>query len=250
MFFGFTHQIGARLMTICRPSYSAIPSLLIIVLFHSAIADADEATVEPFNGKDLTGWRTKGDPQQSNWTVGTASLDPSDLTKLQAAPEGKELINAGAHGLDLYSDAKFGDAMIELEVMVPRRSNSGIYVMGEYEIQILDSYGRTKLGMGDMGAIYSAAVPSKNASKPPGQWQKYVIEYTAPRFNEQGKKTANARIVKITLNDQVIHEDVELKGATPGGVSGKEAQTGPLMFQGNHGEVAFRNIKITPRTTK
>ncbi len=237
-------------MTILRSPLTAVPSLLMIVLFHSAIADADDATFEPFNGKDLTGWHTKGDPQQSHWTVGTASLDPGDPAKLQATPEGTELINAGAHGLDLYSDAKFGDAVIELEVMVPRRSNSGIYVMGEYEIQVLDSYGRTKLGMGDMGAIYSAAVPSKNASKPPGKWQKYVIEYTAPRFNEQGKKTANARIVKITLNGQVIHEDVELKGATPGGVSGQEASTGPLMFQGNHGEVAFRNIKITPQTAR
>ena len=237
-------------MTIWHPLFSAIPSMLMIVFFHAAGADAGKPTVEPFNGKDLTGWHTKGDPKRSHWTVGTASLDPTDPAKLRAVPGGKELINAGAHGLDLYSDAKFGDAVIELEVMVPRKSNSGIYVMGEYEIQILDSYGRKKLGMGDMGAIYGAAVPSKNASKAPGQWQKYVIEYRAPRFDDQGKKIANARIVKITLNGQVIHKDVELKGATPGGVSGKEAPTGPLMFQGNHGEVAFRNIKITPKTSR
>lgn len=119
-------------------------------------------------------------------------------------------------------------------------------VMGEYEIQVLDSYGRTESGMGDMGAIYGAAVPSKNASKAPGQWQKYVIEYRAPRFDAKGKKTANARIIKITLNGQVIHENLEFTNATPGGVSGKEAPTGPLLFQGNHGEVAYRNIKITP----
>ena len=118
--------------------------------------------------------------------------------------------------------------------------------VGEYEIQILDSFGRTELGMGDMGAIYGAAVPTQNASKAPGQWQKYVIDYRAPRFDAAGKKTANARIVKITLNGQVIHQDVEMKNATPGGVSGKEAPTGPLMFQGNHGEVAYRNIQVTP----
>ena len=77
-----------------------------------------------------------------------------------------------------------------------------------------------------------------------GEWQKYVIEFQAPRF-EDGKKVANARFIKVVLNGQVIHENVEMKRQTPGGVAGKEAPTGPLMFQGNHGPVAFRNIKIT-----
>ena len=207
-------------------------------------------TVELLNGKDLTGWHAKGDPQNSKWVVGTAALSTDDPRHLKVTPGGKELINAGAHGLDFYSEAKFGDARIELEVMVPKGSNSGIYVMGEYEIQVLDSFGREKMGGGDMGAIYGAAPPRVNASKAPGQWQKYVIDYCAPKFNAQGKKTVNARIVKVTLNGQVIHEDIELRGATPGGVSGKEAPTGPLMLQGNHGEVAFRNIKITPAAAK
>lgn len=224
-----------------------IAALLTMVFVHTAAgAEASDRSVTLFNGKDLTGWKTKGDPQRSHWTVGTASLDLDDKSKLRANPNGNELINAGAHGLDLYSDAKFGDAVIELEVMVPRRSNSGIYVMGEYEIQVLDSYGRTELGMGDMGAIYGAAVPDRNAAKAPGQWQKFLIEYRAPRFDDAGNKTEHARIIRIVLNGQVIHENVELRKATPGGVSGKEAPTGPLMFQGNHGEVAFRNITITP----
>ncbi|MFV1964985.1 MAG: DUF1080 domain-containing protein [Pirellulaceae bacterium] len=225
----------------------AIAALLTMVLAHSAtLAEPPQRTVQLLTSQGLTGWQTKGDPSRSTWTTGTATLDANNPRKLRVTPGGEELINAGAHGLDLYSDAKFGDAVIELEVMVPQGSNSGIYVMGEYEIQVLDSYGRTELGMGDMGAIYGAAVPSKNASKAPGQWQKYVIEYRAPRFDAEGNKAANARIIKITLNGQVIHEDVELDGATPGGVTGKEAPTGPLMFQGNHGEVAYRNIKITP----
>jgi hypothetical protein len=97
-----------------------------------------------------------------------------------------------------------------------------------------------------VGAIYSAAVPKKNAAKKPGEWQKFVIEFQAPRF-EGDKKVANAKFIKVTLNDVVLHENVEMKQQTPGGLTGKESATGPLMFQGDHGPVAYRNIKITPK---
>jgi len=158
------------------------------------------------------------------------------------------LINAlgkGDHGVNIYSTAQFGDCRIELEVMVPKGSNSGIYVHGEYEIQVLDSFGKEQLGNGDMGAIYGAAPPRVNACKPPGHWQKYVIEFQAPRFNTQGKKVANARFLKVELNGVVLHRGVEMKGPTPSGVTGKEAPTGPIMFQGDHGSVAYRHIKVT-----
>jgi len=210
-----------------------------------SLGEKEGKTVEPFNGKDFTGWHLKGNPPQSKWVVGAAALDLDNPSKLVAKPGGNEMIDL-ATSLDLYTEAKFGDAVIEVEVMVPKGSNSGIYMMGEYEIQILDSFGRKKLGMGDMGAIYGAAVPRVNASKAPGEWQKYVIEYRAPKFDAGGKKTANAKVVKVTLNGQVLHENVELKGVGGGGLTGREAPTGPLMFQGNHGPVAYRNIKITP----
>ena len=213
-----------------------------------SFAAGQGSTIELFNGKDLSGWQLKGDPQRSKWAIGKASLDPADPTKLQVSPGGSDLVNL-ATSLDLFTQQRFGDARVELDVMVPRGSNSGIYIMGEYEIQILDSYGRTRLGMGDMGAIYGAAPPRVNACKAPGQWQHFVIEYQAPRFDAQGKKTANARILRVTLNGQVLHENVELKGPTPGGVTGREVAAGPLMFQGNHGPVAFRNIRITPLGT-
>lgn len=131
--------------------------------------------------------------------------------------------------------------------MVPKNGNSGIYLMGRYEIQVFDSFAKKTLGMGDMGAIYSVAIPKVNACKKPGEWQKFVIDFVAPRF--KGKdKVANAKFVKVTLNDQVIHENAEaVKGATPGGLAGDEKAMGPLFFQGDHEPVAFRNIKITPR---
>jgi len=201
--------------------------------------------VEPFNGKDLGGWKLKGPAAKSKWKVGKAALDPAANAKL-VVTEGGELVNAAGGGVDLYSEAKFGDARVELELMVPKGSNSGVYVMGEYEVQVLDSFGKEKMGTGDIGALYGAAPPRVNASKPPGEWQTLVIEFRAPKFGADGRKTANATFMKIELNGQVIQENVEMKGPTPAGVTGKEAPEGPLMFQGDHGPVAYRNIKITP----
>ena len=200
---------------------------------------------KPFNGKNLDGWKQKGPATKSHLTVGTAKLNPKNAREFIVAKGGNELINAKGGGIDFYSEAIFGDAIIEVEVMVPQGSNSGVYVMGEYEIQVLDSYGRKKLSGGDMGAIYGAAPPRVNACKKPGQWQKYEIHFRAPRFKD-GKKTVNAKFLKVILNDQLLHENVEMKNATPGGVDGKEKPKGPLMFQGNHGPVSYRNIIIKP----
>ena len=201
--------------------------------------------VKPFNGKNLKGWKQKGPAGRSHLTVGTAKLNPKNLRTFVVAKGGNELINAKGGGIDFYSEAVFGDAIIEVEVMVPKGSNSGVYVMGEYEIQVLDSYGRKKLSGGDMGAIYGAAPPKVNACKKPGEWQKYEIHFQAPRFKD-GKKTDNAKFLKVILNGQLLHENVEMKRATPGGVYGKEKPKGPLMFQGNHGPVAYRNILVKP----
>ena len=220
-----------------------------LVLLCVFVSGCGVKTATPFNGKDLDGWEVKGGNwDKSKWTVGIAEVSDAN-NKLLVAKEGLgEMINlAKRHGdsVDIYSKAKFGDCRIELELMVPRRSNSGIYVMGEYEVQVLDSYGKEKMGPGDMGAIYGAAPPPVNACKKPGEWQKYVIEIIAPKFDAMGKKIANARFVKVELNGQVLHENLEMEGPTPAGVTGKEAATGPIMFQGDHGAVAYRNIRIT-----
>jgi hypothetical protein len=206
--------------------------------------------IEPFNGKDLSGWELKEPKERSRWRVGIAEVDPQKTNEivLNETPEGAkgDLVNVQGRGVDLYSTEKFGDAVIEVEVLVPRGANSGIYVMGEYEVQILDSFGRERLGQSDIGALYSAAAPKVNSIKKPGEWNKFVIDFRAPRFDASGAKTANATFVKVTLNGQTLHENVEMKGPTPTGVTGKEAPTGPIMFQGDHGPVAFRNLKITP----
>lgn len=202
--------------------------------------------VSLFNGKDLTGWLTKEGKPEETLKVGTAKVDPNNPSELVVEPEGHDLINFKGGGRDFYSEAKFGDAMIEVEFMVPKGSNSGVYVMGEYEVQILDSFGKKDVEASDVGGLYGAQAPRVNAAKAPGEWQKFKILFQAPKFDKDGKKTANARFLGVTLNEQVIHENVEMKGPTPGGISGKEVPEGPLMFQGNHGPVAYRNIKITP----
>lgn len=231
-----------------RMPHLHLVATLALFAFTAAAFAEDAKPAEPFSGKDLVGWKTKGAAEKSKWTVGRATLDPKSANQIKVEKDGADLINAAGGGVDLYSDAKFGDCVIDIEVFVPKGSNSGIYVMGEYEVQVFDSFGKAgdKMGAGDMGAIYSAAAPKKNPIKAPGQWNRYVIEFRAPKFDDAGKRTAKAKFVKVTLNDEVLHENIEMNGPTPGGVTGKEAPAGPIMFQGDHGPVAYRNIKITP----
>ncbi len=225
------------------PCRSLLIGLGVVCLVAAVARAADPIT--PFNGKDLTGWKAKH-PDKSHWAVGTATLNPQNPGELKLAAGTGELANTQGGGSDLYTEQTFGDGRYEVEVMVPKGSNSGIYLMGEYEIQVFDSFGKEQIGMGDMGAIYSAAVPKVNASKAAGEWQKYVIDFRAPKFDADGKKIANAKVIKATLNGQLIHEVVEIKSSTGGALAGKEAAKGPLLFQGDHGAVAYRNIKITP----
>ena len=227
-------------------------SLLTAAVLAAPVLAADPKPIEPCNGKALKGWKLKGDDEKkSQWRAAVVMVGdqaPAEfVTPKVPGDTPMQLVNMKAGGVDVFTEEKFGDCIIELEFMVPKGSNSGIYVMGEYEVQVLDSHGKAddKLTEGDLGAIYSAAKPKKNLAKKPGEWQSFVIEFRAPKFDGD-KKTAPAKFVKVTLNGEVLHENVEMKGPTPGGLTGKEAATGPLMFQGDHGPVAFRNIKITP----
>lgn len=232
------------------------PLSLFILLATATLASAAEP-VSLFNGKDLANWSFKSGKGSPKWEAGEVQLNPANPKEFVGVGSGIGSISnqclynfAAKHGdsVDIYSKQKFGSCRIELEVMVPKGSNSGIYVMGEYEVQVFDSSGKAddKMGAGDMGAIYGASVPKVNACKAPGEWQKYVIDWQAPKFDASGKKTANGKFIKVELNGKVLHENLEMPGPTPAGVTGKEAAEGPIMFQGDHGPVAYRNIKITP----
>ena len=232
-------------MTRTYPLIACVVLASFVTSLSSTTAE-DGKSIKPFNGKDLTGWLAKGGSPEETLKVGKAKVDPKNPRGLVVEEGEGDLVNFKAGARDFYCKEKFGDAVIEVEFMVPKGSNSGVYVMGEYEVQILDSFGKEKVNAGDVGGLYGAQAPRLNAAKAPGEWQKFVIDFRAPKFDSNGKKIANARFVKVTLNGKVIHEDVEMKGPTPGGLSGKEASTGPIMFQGNHGPVAYRNIKVTP----
>ncbi len=124
------------------------------------------------------------------------------------------------------------------------RANSGVYVLGRYEVQVLDSYAlepRNNL----CGGVYQQATPITNACLPPLEWQTYDIFIQAPQFDDSGKKIKNAMLT-VKHNGIVIHDNVELKHATPGGRGGKEAPTGNLLFQDHNNSVPFRNTWFKP----
>jgi len=224
--------------------------IAVFVLAAGWVVVAEEATwtESPFNGKDLTGWKTKTHPKNtSHWVAGSAKPDEKNPAALAVSKEGSELINAQGKGVDLYTEAVYGDCTVTIDVMVPKGSNSGIYLQANYEIQVLDSFGKeANPGPGDMGGIYGAAAPKNPKYKAPGEWQTFEIHFQAPRFDAGGAKTAPAKFLKIILNGVTIQENVEMKGVTGGSLDSKEKAKGPLMFQGNHGPVAYRNIKIAP----
>jgi Domain of Unknown Function (DUF1080) len=192
------------------------------------------------------GWKSQH-PDKGKWVVGAAVVDAKDPGKLVAKDGGSDVINFQPAS-NLVSDVKYGDCTVELEFMIPKGSNSGVYLMGEYEVQIYDTFDKKGKDPkpGDMAGIYTFAPPKVFADKGPGEWQKFVIDFQAPKF-QGDKKVSNAKFLKVTFNDTVIHENVECNKATPGGLTGKEIPEGPLMFQGDHGQVAFRNIKITKK---
>jgi hypothetical protein len=206
------------------------------------------AEVVHLSTSDLKGWKLRGPRFMSRWVIGHVKIDPEDKEKMSILPSGKDapaFINK-RKGVDIFTKQGFGDCILELEVMVPENSNSGIYLMGQYEIQIKDSHGKgQQLEEDGMGGIIGTSKPLLNAAYKAGKWQKIVIEFKAPRF-KNGKRIAPAEFIQVILNGQVVQKNVKMKnGPTSGALQKGEFAKGPLMLQGGMGAVAFRNIKIT-----
>jgi hypothetical protein len=232
--------------------------LAAVLSFVAAIAANGQPPASAVNlikGSDLSVWR---EPTNKWSIVGNVSLSPDDPTVLDSKSGQGVLFNTG-RTTDLVSKQEFGDVQLHLEFMISKHSNSGVYLMGSYELQIYDSYGVAKDAYPgiECGGIYPRWIeekdveghsPNVNASLPPGKWQTFDVTLRAPRFNQNGEKIANAVFVKVVYNGKVIHENVELNDATRGGYP--EKATGPLRLQGDHGPVAFRNIRIQPLTLK
>jgi hypothetical protein len=158
----------------------------------------------------------------------------------------------------LLTKDEFQDVEVHLEFMVPKESNAGIYLMGRYEIQILDSFGKEKVGPGDLGGLYQrwdpkrkdgagfeGVPPRTNAAKAPGEWQTMDIVFRAPRFDAAGQKTEHAKFVSVKVNGQVMHKNQEAKGPTRAHPLKGEVAEGPIAIQGDHGPIAIRSFKVT-----
>ena len=192
--------------------------LLPLALTVATFAADDDKDFKPlFNGKDLTGWHARRPDAKNTWKV----VDGALVNDLQP----------GEHGVDLITDAKFWNFTVRYEYAVPDGSNSGFYLRGRHELQILGDHAKGKPAMGGNGAIYQHTQPSVYAGKPAGEWQ--TVEATMI-----GDK------VTVTLNGVKIHDNVKVERATGSELDGKVQEPGPFFLQGDHGRVSFRNVRV------
>jgi len=173
--------------------------------------------VSLFDGKTLAGWTLRDPKKKNGWAVVGGEL---------AVVEPKD--NA-----DFVSERAFGDMKLHVEFNVEPKSNSGVYLRGRYEVQILDNPdAKMALDSHGCGGLYSRVAPKLDATKPAGEWQSYDITFVG-------------RQLTVVLNGQEIVNTV-VDGITGGALSPFEGEPGPLMLQGDHGKVRFRNIVVTP----
>jgi hypothetical protein len=184
------------------------------------IKDRDDGTwregkaIELFNHKDLAGWHGMIAGKPLGWTVENGILKST----------------GGANNLE--GDAKFWNFALHIEYRVGQHSNSGVGLRGRYEVQILEDYGQPA-GLHGNGALYSRIAPPENASKPAGEWQTFDIRLVG-------------RDVTVTLNGKKLIDKGLIEGLTAIANNADEAKPGPLLLQGDHGPVEFRQVVLTP----
>jgi hypothetical protein len=180
-------------------------------------APAWGAPVTLFDGKTLEGWKLRDTKKQNGW----------------AAQNGELVVVEPKDNADLVSEQSFRDLKLHVEFNIDKHSNSGVYLRGRYEIQILDNEdAKMALDSHGCGALYSRVAPKLDATKPAGEWQSYDITFVG-------------RQLRVVLNGQEIVSTI-VDGITGGALDPFEAEPGPLMLQGDHGKVRFRNVVVTP----
>jgi hypothetical protein len=170
--------------------------------------------IELLNGKNLDGWMARNPAGRNGWVVDNGVL-------INKQP-----------GNDLVTQRKFDDFKVHLEFRYPAGSNSGVYLRGRYEAQIEDDYGQEPESH-IIGGIYGFLTPRINAAKKPGEWQTYDI-------------TLVGRRLTLALNGELLIDRQEIPGITGGALDSNEGEPGPLMLQGDHGQVEFRKVVLTP----
>ena len=229
---------------------------------------AGAAVVYPFNGHDLTGWEplavppwSLDGPRGANlWVVGVCAPKPDDPGRLVVgavdAGDPPELVCPG-RGADLATVEDYGDFEARLEYLLPEGSNAGVIPHGRYELQLLDdAHGQARSqakqlknagggyhANGHLSA-YGFAAPDALPELPAGRWHALSFRFLAPRFGPDGAKTANARFERVTVDGVEVLGRAELPGSTGKRARGAETPTGPFVLQGDHGPVAFRNLRL------
>lgn len=220
----------------------------------------EEGWIALLDGRDLSGWHAEDATVENQWVTTTAvhfdSINSPNLLIPEPTP-GDHIVN-GPDGktVNLVSDGDFGDMELYAEFMMSKEPNaSGIYLHCLYELQIFGSWDADELKTSDCGAIYhrwidgkpvGGSPPLTNACRPAGQWQSFHIWFQAPKFNADGDKIANAKFEKVLLNGVKVQEDVEVEGGTRSHMPIPEASVNPLLLQGDHKSIAFRNIYYRP----
>ncbi|MGY6648580.1 3-keto-disaccharide hydrolase [Wenyingzhuangia sp. IMCC45574] len=205
--------------------------------------------------KDLSTFKPTG----ANWKiVGDVVVDRNKKKTINSEAGSGILLNTNDQksNKNLVTAFDHKDIELELDVMVPVRSNSGIYFQSRYEVQIFDSWNVKKLRPKDMGAIYErwdknapkgkqgyeGHPPRINAAKAPGLWQHLKVIFHAPRFDAKGNKIKNAWFEEVWLNGVLVQQNVEVTGPTRSRFEDEKPRA-PLLIQGDHGPVAFKNIQ-------
>lgn len=206
--------------------------------------------ISPVQSQDLL----KQFKEANLWkTVGEVEADGA---KLKTLSEGDEILLNGEQKNNapyLMTNQTYEDVSFKMEFMIPKGSNSGVYFMGRYEIQIFDSYGKKKWAAADLGGLYQRWKNNKgyegvaakvNAAKPAGEWQTMDVIFRAPRFAADGTKLSHATFVKVEINGKLVQKDLVAKGPTRSCIWNNEDTQGPIVIQGDHGPIAIRNLEI------
>ncbi len=229
-----------------KPGKTCIAVILSILALSTTETQAQQAeSIDLLEGKALEHFQaTEG------WHRVERAVDVPDRTELTTRGNtGSVLVNGKTKDISipyLFTRASFSDVHVELEFMIPKGSNAGVYLMGRYEVQILDSHGKEKVGSGDLGGIYENAEPLQNTAKAPGRWQTMEITFQAPRFDAERKKISDAKFESVLINGIQVQSNVSVSKPTRSNPLAGEVPSGPITIQGDHGPIAIRKFIATP----